>query len=146
MFLVSVAETLMLAAHASPLLAMGGAMTFVGLLALGPRKDIHELWICLPAGLALLGVFIGLAYWLLWPKPRLTVVRFAYDGSGLAIEAPARGCFTSLVGDLRSVVEDRGRGWWLKFEGIGWVYLDAATPNAMQLMQEIRPHASRQQT
>jgi hypothetical protein len=149
-FIERVVVTLMLAAHAYPLLLMGGAMTFAGLLALGPRKDIRELWICLPAGLALLGVFLGLAYWLSWRKPRLTITRFAYDGSEVAIEAPARGCFMSLVGDLRSVVEEHGRhgllGWWLKFEGIGWVYLDAATPNAMQLMQEIRPHASCQQT
>jgi hypothetical protein len=139
-FRASVAETLLLAAHAYPFLLMGGAMTLVGLFALGPRKDIRELWICLPAGLALLGVFVGLAYWLSWRKPRLTITRFACDGSQAAIEAPARGCFTSLVEDLRSVVEERG-GWWLKFEGIGWVYLDVATPNATQLVQAIRPHA-----
>jgi hypothetical protein len=71
----------MLALHAYPFLLMGGGMTLVGLLAVGPRKDIPELWICLPAGLALLAVFAGLSYWLWWRLPRLTVTRFAFDGS-----------------------------------------------------------------
>jgi hypothetical protein len=146
-FLASVVETLLLAAHVYPFLLMGGAMTLAGLLALGPRKDMRGLWVCLPAGLVLLGLFAGLAYYLTWRMPRLTVTRFAYDGSEIAIEAPARGCFMSSVEDLRSVAEAHGRsrllGWWLKFEGIGWVYLDAATPNAAELVQEIRHYAER---
>jgi hypothetical protein len=146
-FLESVVETLFLTVHVYPFLLMGGALTLAGLLALGPRKDIRGLWVCLPAGLALLGLFAGVAYYLMWRMPRLTITRFAYDGFEIAIEAPARGCFMSSVDDLRSVAEAHGRsrllGWWLKFEGVGWVYLDAATPNAAEFVQEIRPYAER---
>lgn len=71
----------MLAVFASPFLLMGGGLTLVGLLAVGPRKDNPELCICLPAGLALLGTFAGLAYWMFWRFPRLNITRFAYDGA-----------------------------------------------------------------
>jgi len=55
-----VVEAVSVAIHAYPFLLMGGGLIFVGLLAVGPRrKDSPELWICLPAGLALLGVFVG---------------------------------------------------------------------------------------
>jgi len=142
-----VAEALMLALHAYPFLLMGGGMTFVGLLAVGPRKDIPELWICLPAGLALLGVFAGLSYWLCWRLPRLTVARFAFYGSEVVIESLARGCFSVPTSALRSVTDFRGRrgllGWWLRFTGIGSVFLHAATPNAWQLIQELTPHVDR---
>jgi hypothetical protein len=141
-----VVEALMLAAHAYPFLLMGGGMTFVGLLAVGPRKDISELWICLPAGLALLGVFAGLPYWVWWRVPRLTVTRFAFDGSVVVIEAPARGCFTVPTRALRSMSESCGRrgllGWWLRFEGVGTVFLHVSTPNAVQLVQEVQAVAS----
>lgn len=135
----------MVALHAYPFLLMGGGLTFVGLLALGPRKDIAELWICLPAGLTLLGVFAGLSYWVWWRLPRLTVTRFAFDGSEVMIGSLARGCVSVPTSALRSVTESRGRrellGWWLRFTGIGSVFLHAATPNAWQLIQAITPRA-----
>jgi hypothetical protein len=124
-----------------------GGQVLTGLLAVGPRKDIPELWICLPAGLALLGVFAGLAYWLWWRLPRLTVTRFAFDGPEVVIETPARGCFTVPARALRSLSESRGRrglpGWWLRFEGVGAVFLHAGTPNAAQLIQELQAVATR---
>lgn len=139
------AEALLVVAVAHPLLLMGGGMVFVGLLAIGPRKDIPELWICLPGGLALIGTFAGIAYWQWCRLPSLTVTRFAFDGSNLVIEAPARGCFTRAVGDLQAVTESRGRrgllGWWLRFKGVGSVFLHVATPNAGQLVQEVTPRA-----
>ncbi len=141
-------EAMHLAAHTYPFLLMGGAMTFVGLLAIGPRRrDIAELWICLPAGLALLSVFVGLGYWLWWRQPQLTVTRFAFDGAEILVEAPAYGCFTLPVQDLRSVSESRGRrrllGWWLLFDSVGSVFLDATTPHAWELLELLNPHVSR---
>ena len=139
---VRVIAALQVAAHIYPILMVGIGMTFVGLLALGPRKDIRELWICLPAGLALLGVFVGFSYWLWWRKPRLTVTRFIFSGSELVIETPGRGCFTVALGDLEPPLESQARrgllGWWLKFKGYGAVFLDSATPNATSLVEELR--------
>jgi hypothetical protein len=126
---------------------MGGGLTFVGLLAIGPRKDIPELWICLPAGLALLAVFAGISYWLWWRLPRLTISRFAFDGAGLVIETLAHGCSVHPLGALLSVTESRSRrrslGWWLKFEGVGSVFLHALTPNGRQLVKQLRIHHQR---
>lgn len=138
-----IVEALLLALHAYPFLLMGGAMTFVGLLAIGPRKDIPELWICLPAGLALLSVFAGQAYWQWWHLPRKTVTRFVFDGSQLFIESPAQGCFAKSIQDLGSVQESRGRrkllGWWLRFRDDGAVFLHAEMPNARELVQSLYP-------
>ncbi len=143
-----VAEALAVAAHAYPFLLMGGGLTFVGLLAVGPRrKDIPELWICLPAGLALLGVFAGIGYWVWWRLPRLTVTHFAFDGSKVVVETPAYGCSVQPVSTLRSITESRGRrgvlGWWLRFEGVGSVFLHAQTPNGCQLVEQLRVHPKR---
>jgi hypothetical protein len=138
-----IAEAVIVVAFMSPFLGMGGGLTLLGVLALGPRKDIPELWICLPAGIALLLLCGGLLYWALWRVPRRTITRFAFDGSELVFEAPARGCVTRPIGALRSVVEERGRrggglrGWWLKFEGVAWVYLTRSMPNAESLVGQI---------
>ena len=120
---------------------MGGGLVFVGLLALGPRKDVPDLWICLPAGMALLGVFFGVAIWNAWLLPRTTVTKFAFDESELVIETPARGCSTHPISDIRSIRESRGRrrllGWWLRFDGAGRVFLHADTPNAARLARKL---------
>jgi hypothetical protein len=141
-----VSDAAVLLMYASPFPMMGGAMTWVGLLAIGPRKDIRELWICLPGGLALLGFFGALVYWIAWRIPRLTVTRFAYDGVQLALEVPARGRFARTADELQTVVEKRSRhrllGWWLKFEGSGAVFLNAETPNAAELVQLLGPRPS----
>lgn len=140
-------EAQLLVVFAMPFLLMGGGMVYVGLLALGPRKDIPELWICLPGGIAILGAFAGIAYWQWWRLPQLTVTRFAWDGANLVVETPARGCITRSVNALRSVTESRGRrgllGWWLQLDDVGPVFLHAATPNAHQLVHAITPDTTR---
>lgn len=141
--LEGVAMTLLLAVAAFPFLLMGGMMTLVGLLALGPRRrDIPELWICLPAGLALLGVFAGVGYWLIWGLPRRTITRFAFDGVEMVLVVPAHGCITRPIAALRSVTESHGRrrllGWWLRFDGARAVFLCVATPNAPQLVDNLK--------
>ena len=141
------AEVVTVAAFASPFLMMGGGLTFVGLLALGPRKDLPELWVCLPAGLALLGVFAGMSYRLGWRLPRLTVTRFQFDGTKLVIETPARGCVTLPAHAVLSVSEYRVRrrwrgrrllGWWIRLADVGPVFLDVATSNAGQLVEQLK--------
>lgn len=131
------AQVLLLGVAAFPFLVMGGGLILVGLLALGPRRDISELWFCLPAGLALLGAFFGVAVWNVWLLPRRTITRFAFDDFELVIETPARGCSTHPVSDIQSIRESRGRrrvvGWWLRIEGAGSVFLLADTPNGAQL-------------
>jgi hypothetical protein len=63
-----------------PWALMSGGLILVGILALGPRKkDIPELWICLPAGLALFAAFLGLPLWL-WRRSPPWIQRFEYDG------------------------------------------------------------------
>jgi hypothetical protein len=67
-----------------PWALMSGGLILVGALALGPRKkDSPELWICLPAGLALLAVFFGFPLWL-WRRLPRWVQRFEYDGGVLS--------------------------------------------------------------
>lgn len=131
---------------ASPLLLMGGGMTLVGVLALGPREDIRELWICLPAGVTLLGAIAAALYYALIRVPGLTVTRLCLDGCDLVLETPQFGCLTFPSCHVRSVCEVRRRraragrkpkGWWLRIEPVGWVYLDSHTPNAGLLISQL---------
>jgi hypothetical protein len=139
-----VASMVVYLAFMSPFLLMGAGMVLVGGLALGPRKDIPELWICLPAGLSLLGVFLPILWWAAWRVPALTVTRFALDGAELVVETPARGALTRPVEALRAITEERGprgrglRGWWLWFEGAGWVHLTRDTPQAAALVGRLK--------
>src|SRR5215469_1184265 len=72
-----------------PWALMAGGLILVGILALGPRKkDIPELWICLPAGLALLATFIGLPWWLEGRSPPW-IQRFQCDGKTLSFAVDA---------------------------------------------------------
>lgn len=146
-----IVEAAHLAVHAYPLLLMGGGLCYVGLLAIGPRrKDIFELWIFLPAGLALVGIYVGIGYWLWWRLPRLTLTRFEFDGSELLIEVPSRDPFSVPIRDLSSLTESRGRrrllGWWLRFDGMSSVFLDVATDNAVSLIDELRTLTGRDQS
>jgi hypothetical protein len=72
-----------------PWLVRGVGSTLVGLLALGPRRgDIPELWVCLPAGAGLLLLVGGVLYSYFWRLPRLTIARFACDGTMASGRAP----------------------------------------------------------
>jgi hypothetical protein len=131
---------------ASPLLLMGGGMILVSVLALGPRRDIPELWICLPAGFALLGAFAIALYHALIGVPGRTVTRFCLDGYELVLVTPQLGCFTFPICEVRSVCGVHSRracagrkpkGWWLRLEHFGWVYLASHTPNAGLLISRL---------
>jgi hypothetical protein len=89
-----------------PWACMSGGMILVGALALGPRKgDIGGLWICLPAGLALLTALVGFPLWL-WRRSPPWVRRFEYDGELLTVATrPGRPAETRPVGDVAAVSE-----------------------------------------
>ncbi|MDX2036592.1 MAG: hypothetical protein SFX72_08065 [Isosphaeraceae bacterium] len=131
-------------AFLAPFLLMGVGMVIVGLLALGPRRDMPELLICLPAGLALLVLIVGVLWYVAIRIPSLTVERFAFDGAQLAIDLPKRGRFIGAVVPSIEIAEQRGRrgrglrGWWLRFDEIGWIYLSKDFPNAGELVGLLR--------
>jgi hypothetical protein len=104
---------------ASPLLLMGGGMILVGVLALGPRRDIPDLWICLPAGFALLGALaLAIAlYHALIRVPGRTVTRFCLDGYELVLVTPQLGFLTfpsCQVRRRRACAGRKPKGWWLR--------------------------------
>jgi hypothetical protein len=95
-----------------PWALMSGGLILVGILALGPRqKDIPELWICLPAGLALLAALLGVPLWL-WRRSPPWIQRFEYDGEVLAYTLEAERAIESHpVRDIAAVGDYRcGRG------------------------------------
>ncbi len=142
------AGSILVVAFVTPWLLIGGGLALVGLLAIGPRKgDISELWLGLPAGGALFSLFVWVLYMHFWRLPRLTISRFEFDGATLAFVTRMYGAVTRPVGELRSVVEDFRRrsglkGWWLKFQNSGWVYLSRNTSNGEELIRQIGPQAN----
>jgi energy-coupling factor transporter transmembrane protein EcfT len=124
-----------------PWFLMGAGSLLVGLLALGPRRaDLAELWICLPAGLALL-LLVGVVLYIhFWRTPRLTISHFEFDGSTLKCVTPGNGAL------LRNGVALGAGcwGWWLKFENGRWVYLSRCTQNAEQLVRQVGQKAGYQ--
>jgi hypothetical protein len=126
-----------------PWAVMSGGLILVGLLALGPRKDIPELWICLPAGLALSAVLIGLPLWL-WRRTPPGIHRFEYDGSRLAYTVDAGGLAQSRpVGDIATVCEWRSRrrgllGYRIIFRDGGSVILSRQVKNADELSAALK--------
>lgn len=93
----------------TPWILMGVGSAVVGLLALGPRKeDLAELWICLPAGAAVLLLVGAVLYSFFWRTPRLTVLHFELDGSTLTYVTRRNGVESCAISEFRSVVEERG--------------------------------------
>ncbi len=140
----ALARVLLIRAVFSPMTLMGVGLTWVGTLSLGPRKDIPELWICLPAGLILLLVIQGIVWWATISLPRKTIVRFALDGEDLAFETKAHGAFNCLVGDIERVMPARNRkgkvtGWWICPKGRPAVFLDAKTSHCRLLLDQLNP-------
>jgi hypothetical protein len=131
-------------AFLAPFLLMGVGMVIVGLLALRPRRDMPELLICLLAGVALLVLVVGVIWYAAIRIPSITVERFAFDGSQLAVDLPKRGRFVGTVGPSIEIAEQRGRrgrglrGWWLRFDKIGWIYFSKDLPNAGELVGRLR--------
>jgi hypothetical protein len=122
-----------------PWFAIGGGLILVGLMALGPRrKDFPELWICLPAGLALLAVFIGVPLWL-WRKLPIWVQHFEYDGHVLSYTVAAgRPVESRSVADIveMSGFYQRGRGlvgYRIKFREEKAIIVSRQVANADQL-------------
>lgn len=131
----------------APWLLVGGGMIVVGILALGPRKDIAELWICLPGGLAMLGLLAAAIYYAFVWLPALTICRFSFDGQKLVLATPKYCHISTTIGDLRSLTEARNRrsgtgrklkGWWLRLDSVGLVYLSRQTENAELLVSQLR--------
>jgi len=79
----------------------GADLTWVGVLSLGPRKGIPELWICLPAGLILLLVIQGIVWWATIWLPRHTIVHFALRVEDLGLETKVHGTFFAQLGILK---------------------------------------------
>ena len=136
------ARVLLIRAVFSPLTLMGAGLTWVGVLSLGPRKDIPELWICLPAGLILLLVIQGIVWWATIWLPRRTIVRFALDGRDLAFETKGHGAFHCPVGEIEKVMQARNRkgkvtGWWIYPKGRATIFLDAETIHCRLLLDQL---------
>jgi hypothetical protein len=127
----------------SPFLLMGGGMFLTGVFALGPRKDMAELWICLPAGLALLSVFGIILYYIIWRVPSLTVLRFVFDGDEFVAQTPSKHLVIRAKEAIREILEERGQrgrvliGWWLKIEKHGWIHLERSLPNGEALIDQL---------
>lgn len=141
------ARVLLIRAAFSPLTLMGAGLTWVGVLSLGPRKDIPELWICLPAGLILLLVIQGIVWWATVSLPRRTVLRFVQDGKDLAFETKAHGSFICSIRYIGEVTEARSRngrvsGWWIHIKSRGVVFLDAKTTHCRVLLNQLSSSAN----
>lgn len=137
-----IAKALLMRAMLSPLTLMGAGLTFVGVLSLGPRKDIPELWICLPAGLVLLLVLQGILWWASIWLPRHTILRFVLEGADLTLQTRAHGSFTCSLEDMKEISATRNRrgqirGWWIHCPVQGWVFMDSQTPNSKTLLDKL---------
>jgi hypothetical protein len=136
------AKALLIRAIISPLTLMGAGLTWVGALSLGPRKDISELWICLPAGLALLLVLQGILWWATIWLPRHTILRFVLEGDDLALETRAHGAFVWSLKDIDKISVSRNRrgqvtGYWIRWRKKGQAFLEANMPDANELLRSI---------
>lgn len=127
-----------------PWILIGAGLLLVGLLAIGPRQDIAELWIGIPAGLALLA-FIGcFLYQEFWRVPSLTVKRFTLEADKLELQTSAHGIINQSTEKICEIREERGRlgrgllGWWIRFENQELVYLDRSMPSAGCLMGKLK--------
>jgi hypothetical protein len=126
----------------TPWILMALGTCVVGLSALGPRRDeFRGLWFCLPGGLFMLSLIGYFQYWAFWHHPGQQVKRFEFDGEMLTLVTRKYGEVCRPAKDLRSVVDQRSRnwnGWWLKFEGLGWLFLTRDTLNAEELVRYLR--------
>jgi hypothetical protein len=78
--------------------------------------------------------------------PRQSVARFQFDGYTLTLVTRMHGSVCRPVKDMRLIVEHSGRRrrrglsvWWLKLEGVGWMYLSRSTSNAETLVRQLGP-------
>jgi hypothetical protein len=119
-------------------------LILVGAMALGPiKKDIPELWICLPAGLALLGALVGVPLWLWWRSPPW-VWYFAHDGALLFYRAGrGREVRSRPLAEISEVAgyTVRGQGvigYRITFRDGGSVILSRRVTGADELAEELR--------
>lgn len=112
------------------LLLSAGLMAFGAFAAADPRRW-GELWVCLPAGLALAGGIGWFAAQIYWVRPRAVVFAWEFDGETLRYQTPA-GSFMQPVAEIRSIVGGRRRcctprrhwrNWRLTFRDGSWAVL-----------------------
>jgi hypothetical protein len=141
------AQTLLTAAvlllFLAPWFAIGGGMSVVGALALGPRPDIADLWMLLPTGLFLVGFAAYFVYRTVYEIPRRTVTAFRYAGAVLEYHTAEPGSpFTRRASDLASIrpIVARGarlRGHVLRFRDGRRAYLWRDMPNLGELVARL---------
>jgi hypothetical protein len=119
----------------APWLLLAGGLLYVGIGSLF-RKDGDDLWICLPAGLALSAVLVGIPLWLWCRSPRW-VHEFRYaEGFFEYVTRPGTPPEFRPVSEIESATElrdGRAEGYLIRFRDGGKVALSRRVTNADQL-------------
>lgn len=122
------------AALAAPWLLLAAGLIAFGAVAAADPRRWGELWVCLPAGLALAAAIGWFAAQVYWVRPRSTISAWEFDGETLRFETPA-GRFEQPAAEIRSISGGRRRCctrkrkrvvWQLTFRDGTWALLPRA--------------------